>query len=250
MVHGLMLGSKSTWYFGIGPALAEKHRVLLYDLRGHGLSEHAATGYALKDMTADLEAVHATVGLEPMILVGHSYGGSLALRYASTYPERVKRLVLVDCPVPVISDNLSGLQWVRERQEQAVLNSGEDLMERMTDEQRDWLLWGMPDVIRDALMKKGKRPNQLLKQIMRLIGTTTMITDVLDEPPFTEDELRRVKCPVLLCFGAESAMLPGEGHMLLTALEDVELKVLPGGHYLPSEINADLIEAMKDFLEA
>ncbi|MGH7285457.1 MAG: alpha/beta fold hydrolase, partial [Polyangiaceae bacterium] len=36
MLHGLFVGSMASWYFTAAPALAEKHRVLLYDLRGNG----------------------------------------------------------------------------------------------------------------------------------------------------------------------------------------------------------------------
>jgi len=68
------------------------------------------------------------LGYEPVMLVGHSYGGALALRYASEHPDRVRRLVIVESPVPVLSENLDALLWVKSRQQQAAENRGEDLL--------------------------------------------------------------------------------------------------------------------------
>lgn len=250
MIHGLMLGTKSTWFFGVAPALAESHRVLMYDLRGHGLSERCESGFTLDEMADDLRAVLASAGDEPVMLVGHSYGGSLALRYAASHPEQVRRLVLVEAPVPVISDNIDSLLWVKRRQGQAGSNRGEELLERLDDEQKKELFGDLPPVMQDALMRTGKRPNLLLAQIMGLIANTTMVDDVMSEPPFEEEELARVQCPVLLCYGEFSPMRPKPGHMLLTALKDAELKILPGGHSLPQEATAELIDAIREFLKS
>lgn len=71
MLHGLFVGSMASWYFTAAPALAESNRVLLYDLRGHGKSERARSGYDVRTMTADLEAVaDAFAHDEKITLVG------------------------------------------------------------------------------------------------------------------------------------------------------------------------------------
>jgi pimeloyl-ACP methyl ester carboxylesterase len=248
MIHGLMLGTKSTWFFGVAPAIAESHRVLLYDLRGHGLSERCQSGFTLRDMTADLCAVIESSGEDKVTLVGHSYGGSLALRYASMYPDRVRKLVLVEAPVPVISQNLQSLLWVKARQKEAEENTGEELLERLNEDQKQELFGDLPPVMQDALTRIGRRPNLLLAQILGLIADTTMLEDVMAEPPFEAEELERVTCPVLLCYGERSLMMPEPGHMLLTALRDVELRPMKGGHSLPQEATTELIETIQNFL--
>ena len=48
MLHGLLVGSLASWYFTAAPALASRHRVRMYDLRGHGRSAPARTGYDLE----------------------------------------------------------------------------------------------------------------------------------------------------------------------------------------------------------
>jgi pimeloyl-ACP methyl ester carboxylesterase len=78
-------------------ALAPYYRVLALDHRGHGDSQHdAQLRYDLDTLTADLEAVLAQLSIERVVLVGHSLGGRVALRFAERNPTRLAGLVLVD----------------------------------------------------------------------------------------------------------------------------------------------------------
>ena len=72
-------------------------RVLAPDHRGHGLSDHVGAGgfYHFWDYVGDLDAVVRSLG-EPIDLVGHSMGGSVACLFAGTRPTAVRRLVLVE----------------------------------------------------------------------------------------------------------------------------------------------------------
>jgi pimeloyl-ACP methyl ester carboxylesterase len=98
MVHGMLSGSLASWYFGLAPVVAESHHVVLFDQRGHGLSERPLRGYTLTELAADLDAVTAALG--PCALVGHSFGGLVALRHAIDHPDRVTGVALVDSFVP------------------------------------------------------------------------------------------------------------------------------------------------------
>src|SRR5262245_51278412 len=100
MLHGLLLGTLAAWYFTAAPALARERRVLLYDLRGHGRSERTPTGYDVATMARDLSALAAAFDERPIDLVGHSFGALVALRFALDHPARVRRLVLVEAPLP------------------------------------------------------------------------------------------------------------------------------------------------------
>src|SRR5262249_25639953 len=82
MLHGLLIGSLASWYFTAAPALAERRRVLLYDLRGHGRSERTADGYDVATMASDLAELAAPFDARPIDLVGHSFGALVALRFA------------------------------------------------------------------------------------------------------------------------------------------------------------------------
>jgi len=82
----------------IDRALGWNRLLLFYDQRGSGYSEGADVpgDLTLDRLVVDLDAVRDAAGLERIDLMGHSFGGLLALSYALKYPGRVDRLVLVD----------------------------------------------------------------------------------------------------------------------------------------------------------
>ena len=95
MTHDYLLGLEQL----AGPDLA----VVTYDQRGVGLSASPPvdpTNYTLAKYAADLEAVRAALGAEKVILFGHSWGGIVAQRYASLYPERVSSIILMGSGPP------------------------------------------------------------------------------------------------------------------------------------------------------
>jgi pimeloyl-ACP methyl ester carboxylesterase len=73
--------------------LRGSHRVLAFDMRGHGRSPRAA-GYTVDALVADLEEV--TAGLPKFWLVGHSFAGVVLTAFAGRHPERLQGLVYVD----------------------------------------------------------------------------------------------------------------------------------------------------------
>ncbi|MDN3356372.1 alpha/beta hydrolase [Actinomadura sp. DC4] len=101
MLHGLFTGSVASWYLTAAPAVAARHRVRLFDWRGHGLSERTRTGYGAQAMAADLDAL--TADLPPFTIVAHSYGCVVALRFLQSAPDRVRRMALVEPPLNQIT---------------------------------------------------------------------------------------------------------------------------------------------------
>ncbi|KAF5234193.1 hypothetical protein FANTH_12229 [Fusarium anthophilum] len=73
--------------------LADRFRVLVYDLRGSGDSEIKGP-FTDEQWVSDLEELRAWAGDEKFILAGGSYGGFLALNYALNYPNRLLALIL------------------------------------------------------------------------------------------------------------------------------------------------------------
>src|SRR5215470_3923803 len=82
MIHGLA-ANLAFWYFRIIPFLMIDFCITAYDLRGHGKSEMSDSGYTSADMAADLDALLDHLGVEKAHLVGHSFGGQVALHYAT-----------------------------------------------------------------------------------------------------------------------------------------------------------------------
>ena len=86
----------SSLYFGDLAGLWERFTLVLLDPRGTGGSDRPADSraYRIEDYVADLDEVREHLGLERMLLLGHSHGGVVAQAYAARYPGRVRRLVL------------------------------------------------------------------------------------------------------------------------------------------------------------
>jgi len=80
--------------------LAERHRVIALDLRGHGESDVPAEGFSARDFAQDVIGVCETARVERAVLCGHSVlGGGIALEVAATRPDLVAGVVLLDAGV-------------------------------------------------------------------------------------------------------------------------------------------------------
>jgi len=96
MIHGLG-ATADTWKL-VAEHLYDRHCIIAFDLRGHGLSDQPESGYDLVTMAEDIIDGMADLGLGQVALVGHGWGARLALVLASRHPALVSHLVLVDCP--------------------------------------------------------------------------------------------------------------------------------------------------------
>jgi pimeloyl-ACP methyl ester carboxylesterase len=94
LLHGA--GGDGSNFTSIIPELAISRTVIAPDLPGHGRSDGLDGLYTVAVYLRWLDAFIDSVVEAPVELIGHSMGGSLALRYASQHPDKVKRLVLVD----------------------------------------------------------------------------------------------------------------------------------------------------------
>jgi len=83
-------------YFGDLAALWEQYTLIMLNPRGTGASERPADrrAYGIDDYVRDVEDLRQHLGLERMLLLGHSHGGVVAQAYAAKYPDHVRRLVL------------------------------------------------------------------------------------------------------------------------------------------------------------
>jgi proline iminopeptidase len=86
--------------------LAKDRQVVLYDQRGTGRSTTPAGPTKLADQIADLEALRQHLGAETIDLLGHSWGGYLAMAYTARHPNRVHRLLIVDSAAPRWKDTV------------------------------------------------------------------------------------------------------------------------------------------------
>ncbi len=113
ILHGLF-GHSDNWQTH-AKKLAEYYQVVLIDQRNHGHSDWSeAFSYDL--LAEDLHELITELGLQKIILLGHSMGGKTAMRYAQMHPELLEKLIVVDMGVkaypPHHTDILEGLSKI------------------------------------------------------------------------------------------------------------------------------------------
>jgi pimeloyl-ACP methyl ester carboxylesterase len=93
LIHGV--GLDATIWDAQAEALAERHRVVAYDMLGHGRSAHPPGARTLGDFVTQLSELLDALGLGQVAMIGFSMGGLVARAFAAAYPERVSHLALI-----------------------------------------------------------------------------------------------------------------------------------------------------------
>ena len=95
--------SHRTWR-AVAPTLAQDHFIIAPDQRGFGASDRpdGVAAYATDRILEDLIALADTLELDRFTLVGHDWGGAVAWLAALRHPDRLKRLVIVNSPHPLV----------------------------------------------------------------------------------------------------------------------------------------------------
>lgn len=226
-IHGLGMDNMSSYYYTLANPVAQAGaEVILYDLRGHGMSQRPGAGYRVADSVADLAALLDALGIDgPVHVVGNSYGGTVALSFAVSYPHRVASMMLIEAHFTVAG---WAEQVAAERDRLGSAVAGGDL--------REWL---------DQL---GRKVTRLLEMADDLINRTTFLADLKAVQPIPMSQLRALTCPVRAVYGEHSDVVD-YAHELATYLPDCELTVLAGcGHAVLMDATAALREIVLDWL--
>lgn len=223
LVHG-MLGNLAVYYFRIAPLLAEQYHVVLYDLKGHGLSERVTEGYDLHSMSDDLFALMDGLHLRKVHLAGYSFGALIALKAAVRAPERVGKLVLIEGPDPRDEEPLR------------------IMMEYSREAFNDWVI--------ASGLAMGRRQLEKHHQLYEFIfQQTTMQEDVQKEKEFfLSDAVGGVLNETLLIYGNASDCLPA-GQLLARRLRRVGLLQVDGDHQLPVQNPETIAFALVSFFQ-
>jgi len=98
LLHGY--GETGDMWVPLAVDLARDHTVIVPDLRGLGRSSRPTSGFDKKTQAGDLAGVLAALRIEQIDLVTHDIGNMVGFAFATQHPERVKRFVLIDAPLP------------------------------------------------------------------------------------------------------------------------------------------------------
>ncbi len=98
LLHGY--GETGDMWTSMAAVLVQDHQVIVPDLRGLGLSSKPPDGFDKKTQAGDIAGLLGALGVDQIDLVAHDIGNMVAFQFAAQHPERVRRLVLIDAPIP------------------------------------------------------------------------------------------------------------------------------------------------------
>ncbi|MET8952780.1 alpha/beta fold hydrolase [Streptomyces sp. NPDC004393] len=229
---------RASAYFGDLGGLAARRRLVLLDLRGTGDSATPADPgtYRCDRLVDDVEALRTHLGRERMDILAHSAGGSLALRYAARYPERVSRLALITA----IPWALGMPATPEQRLAAARLRKDEPWFEDAFPAFRAWLagegeydpvitpfFYGRWDAVAEAhAAADEEQTNEAAADVYHSEGAY--------DPPATGAALAGLTAPVLVYAGeADGGPTPELARRVADFVPNAEFFVQPGGGHYP-----------------
>jgi pimeloyl-ACP methyl ester carboxylesterase len=240
---------------GIGPEGARDFRhhiawlqksfhVVAVDLPGFGQSDKANVLYSPSNYAAVLKHVASRFLRRPFVLLGHSMGGVVSLRYAATYPQDVERLVVVDAPGVLhrqafTSQYLAhvGLEFVP---------PAFDPFEGLASFARKLLapLEWLPVDPQVVLASRQLRASLLSADPRKIAGLAVVIEDLRGVLP-------NIAAETLVVWGAQDTIAPlRTGRVLVKKLPRARLTVIErAGHEVMLEAPARFRDAIEPFLE-
>ena len=238
LLHGI--GNYGRYWDFFADAIAGRLRLVATDARGHGESGRPAEGYAPEEFVADAVAVLDALAIERALVVGHSMGGTHAIRLAAAHPERVERLVIVD----------AGTEAMREGSERARRLSLER-PERFenADEALAYLRRTSPGY---AEAVYANRMRWLFREdtggLVWRASRDALAAIMSSRGSDLADALRAVRCPVLLVRGTRSNVLSADvAERMVRWVADGRLVELDAGHNVALDRPAELAEAVLRF---
>ena len=181
--------------------LLKNCRITILDLPGFGSSMEPSFAYNISDYASLLHEFLKELKIDNPILIGHSFGGRIAIYYASTYP--VSKLVLFGSPFIKKENDSLKLKVFKSLKKIKFLNN-------------------LAEVMKNHL---GSEDYKNASGVMRQILVNTVNTDL-------SSNASKITCPTLLIWGNNDEAVPvSEAKKLESLIDDSALIVLNGTHY-------------------
>jgi proline iminopeptidase len=233
--------------------LADRFTLIFYDHRANGRSTGSVESMTWDNLTADADALREALGIQEWAVLGHSFGGNVALEYALRYPGRLSRLLLLD--------TCGDAWWVQHNAPKILAKRG---YKRATveaarrfyngdltaDEVRPivmkfmrayfyrlgWL--DLPQAVAAALRMK-RRPEAHVFAFKQLLTEWTVM-----------DRLSEIAAPTLVLAGRHDFLFPPEHQAILAdRLPHATLEIIErAGHNAHAEQSAQVIAAVQHFM--
>src|SRR5574342_1439391 len=235
--------------------LADQFTLVFYDHRCNGRSEGAdVSSMTWENLTADAECLRQALGFDKWAVLGHSFGGNVALEYALRYPESLSHLILMDTGGDARWSQHNSAEILAKRGYSAAavqathrffngqLTPSEFMATAMKFMRayfyRNYLLMIAHEVFAPGLKPK-MRPEPLIFANSQLVPGWTVM-----------HRLGEIKVPTLVMGGREDFLFPPECEALLAnSIPNAQLEIIERASHNPQmERTAEVIEAIKHFM--
>jgi pimeloyl-ACP methyl ester carboxylesterase len=237
LVHGLADDHRA--WRKVLPFLALHHRVVLYDLRGHGQTTVGQADGTLQQLSGDLVTLLDRLDIQQAHLCGFSLGGTIVMRAAIDHPERIVKLVPVATSSRV---GRSAAEWYQTRAD-LVRTSDPALLQTLEQDTRD-VYANAPGEIPDGWLIRSQSTSD-----PRGYGNACAAMAGLNAAPL-DPELERIKAPTLVIAADLDRLCPPKAAEIIVAgIAESRMAVVEGaGHPIPVERPAELASLILAFL--
>ena len=249
-LHGL--ASSAHWYDLVAPFLRGPFRILAPDQRGHGRTTQAPDGYDWRSVASDAVGLMDVLGIERAIVLGHSWGGNVAVATAAHFPARVSALVMIDGGI-VGPEMIPGGAWEdfsRRLAPRNVSGTRAEFLERMAGQLA--VCWNseVERIVQTMVYEREGR----IYDILRPRNQAQVIRAMWEDP--SSGAWPRIECPTLIVpAGASGQEAESEFARARRRLVDLAAEAIPDcrvhwiadtihdiGYHKPEELARAIIE--------
>lgn len=254
LVHGGRDHARS--WDAVAHNLRRDYHIVAPDLRGHGDSQWTiGSSYSMIDYVLDVAQLLEAIGTFPVILLGHSLGGSIVLQYAGVYPEHVTKLIAIEGlgpPAHIIRDTPAHRrmrEWIVEMQALARRHprrypSLEDAVGRMRE--------ANPHLSPEQaahLTLHGMYRNEDGSYTWKFDNYVRAASPYIFNMPDAREIWSQINCPTLLLRGTESWAPEPQQDRRADAFRDYRAVNIAGaGHWVHHDRLDAFLRAVREFL--
>ncbi|MBL0736275.1 alpha/beta hydrolase [Flavobacterium sp. GN10] len=241
--------SKSFEEFG-GNVLEDKLTMYYFDQRGCGRSGSPTdNNYGMDRMIDDIEEIRAHLKTDKVFVIGHSFGGILATKYAEKYPEHVKGLILLNATLDINDSLLNQIAFMGKtlgkdfpvKDKGSILNTFFEAKQQIKKANLDY-----------KILSDNKTTVEKLDSIDNSEKRNSSFAQhALSGPLYFSDftkETASIKVPTLVISGTKDNNI-GPEHYRLFKFPNQEVTIIDGGHILYYEQNKEFKNAIQNFVQ-
>ncbi|MEM6579067.1 MAG: alpha/beta hydrolase [Pseudomonadota bacterium] len=246
LIHGAS-GNTRDWTLDIVPRLAERYRVIVFDRPGLGYTARtggsgSSGGETIEEQAALLKRAAVALGAERPIVLGHSYGGAVALAWAVHHPENLSALVTVSAASHRWETGLSTYYKILSHPVAGpVVIPFLTAFVPATKVEREVAAVFEPDAVPDGYL--GYFGAELTLRRASLRANALQRAGLLDEITRLTPRYREINVPVEILHGTADTLVWSSIHAepLARAIPDAALTLLPGIGHMPHHAVPDQI---------